>query len=465
MIPTTTAEERETQAEAPKGSMLYVLLITLVAALGGFLFGYDTAVVSGAIGFLTKHFQLNADLTGWAASSMLVGCMVGAVIAGPSGDRFGRKGCLLFCALLFAASSVASAVPQTLAQFTWARFAGGVAIGAASMMSPLYIAEVAPERIRGTLVALYQLAIVIGILAVFFVNLQIQRLGDDVWNTQNGWRWMFGSLAVPSLIFGALILAVPESPRWLMKAGRRSEATAVLERVGGPASAAREVAQIEEALRQEEGHWSELFQPGYRRALLIGSALAMLGQFSGINAIMYYAPEIFKAAGAAGDSAFAQTVVVGVVNVLFTFLAIGLVDKAGRKPLLIVGTLVQALSLGWVGWMFAQGSHGQLLLAGILLFVGAFALAMGPIPWIVNSEIFPTKFRGRAMSVAIFLLWLADFAVTQTFPRLRETAGPALTFWLYAAASLFSTVFVVLMVPETKGRTLEEIEMSWKRKS
>jgi SP family arabinose:H+ symporter-like MFS transporter len=331
------------------------------------------------------------------------------------------------------------------------------------MLSPLYIAEIAPEKIRGTLVALYQLAIVIGILAVFFVNLQIQRLGDESWNTRIGWRWMFASLALPSVLFAVCMAFVPESPRWLMKVGRREQAESVLARVGGPESAAREARQIELALQDEEGRWSELFTTGYRRALLVGILLAVFGQFSGINSIMYYAPEIFKAAGAGTDSAFAQTVIVGAVNLAFTFVAIWLVDRAGRKPLLVVGTLVQVISLALVGVMFQSGQSGALLLASILAFVAAFAVAMGPIPWIVNSEIFPTKLRGRAMSVAILCLWLADWIVTQTFPMLRESIGPAKTFWAYAACSLLSTLFVLLMVPETKGRTLEEIEASWRR--
>jgi MFS transporter, SP family, arabinose:H+ symporter len=359
---------------------------------------------------------------------------------------------------------VASALPHTLAQFAWARFAGGIAIGAASMLSPLYIAEIAPEKIRGTLVTLYQLAIVVGILVVFFVNLKIQRLGDEAWGTQSGWRWMFASLALPSVLFAFLMTLVPESPRWLLKMGRPEQAREILERVGGPANAQREIQQIQDALKHKEGRWSELLGPGYSRALLIGILLAVFGQFSGINAIMYFAPEILKSAGVGLDSAFQQTVLIGVVNLLFTFVAIWLVDKAGRKPLLIAGTLVQVVSLGSVGWMFASGNHGPLLLASILGFVAAFAVAMGPIPWIVNSEIFPTKLRGRAMSVAISLLWLADFIVTQTFPRLRESIGPARTFWVYAFFSLLSTVFVVLMVPETKGRTLEEIEASWRRR-
>jgi SP family arabinose:H+ symporter-like MFS transporter len=304
---------------------------------------------------------------------------------------------------------------------------------------------------------------VVGILVVFFVNLQIQRLGDDAWNTSVGWRWMFASLTVPSLLFAVFLLLVPESPRWLMKMGRRDAAREILERVGGEENAAREIRQIEAALAQEEGHWSELFTTGYRRALVIGILLAVFGQFSGINAIMYFAPEIFKAAGAGTDSAFLQTVVVGVFNLIFTFVAIWLVDRAGRRPLLIAGTLVQVVSLGSLGLMFHVGQTGLPVLLSILLFVAAFSVAMGPIPWIVNSEIFPTKLRGRAMSVAIFALWLADWIVTQTFPMLRESVGPATTFWVYAACSLVSTGFVLAMVPETKGRTLEEIEASWRR--
>lgn len=441
----------------------YILLLSLVAAFGGFLFGYDTAVVSGAIGFLKSHFNLSADLTGWAASSMLVGCMFGAMGAGSLGDRIGRKASLIFCGLLFAGSSLASALPSSLGQFAWARFAGGLAIGAVSILSPIYIAEIAPEKVRGRLVALYQLAIVVGILVVFFVNLKIQRLGNEAWNIDRGWRWMFASLVIPSLCFSGLMALVPESPRWLMKAGRLAQARHVLEKIGGTEHADRETRQIASALRQEEGRWMELLTPGYFRALWIGALLAIFSQFSGINAIMYYGPEVFKAAGSAQDAAFAQTVTVGVMNVLFTFVAIGFVDRAGRKPLLVLGTAVQTLAHVFIGWFFLKGMNGWPLLAGILLFVAAFSMAMGPVSWIVNAEIFPNKLRGRAMAVSIFLLWLADWIVTQTFPMLQESVGPAMTFWVYALFSFLSMIFVAVMVPETKGRTLEEIEASWAR--
>jgi len=446
-----------------KGSLRYLMLLTVVAALGGLLFGYDTAVISGAVGFLQAHFQLSAGLKGWAASSALIGCMVGAMVGGPLSDRYGRKKILLLCAVLFACSGIASALPRTLTQFVWARFAGGFGIGAVSVLSPLYIAEIAPEKLRGRLVSLYQLAIVVGILVVFFVNLLIQRLGDEAWNTSDGWRWMMGSLTLPSALFGFLLLFIPESPRWLMKMGRRSEAETILVRVGGQAAADREIQQIKGSLSQEEGKFSELFTGGYRRALVIGVGLAMICQFSGINAIMYYAPEIFKSIGAGRDAAFAQTVSIGVVNLLFTFVAVWLADKAGRKALLIGGSLVQVLALAAVGVMFAKGIGGLWLLFFIVLFTAAFASAMGPVPWIVISEIFPTKIRGRAMSMAVLVIWLSCFLVSQTFPVLVDAIGNAKTFWIYALCSLVGLIFVVAWVPETKGKTLEEIEQSWKR--
>ena len=449
----------------PHGSLMYLMLLTVTAALGGLLFGYDTAVISGAVGFLQAHFQLSAGLKGWAASSALIGCIVGAMFGGPLSDRYGRKKMLLFCAALFALSGIASALPRTLTQFVWARFAGGFAIGAVSVLSPLYIAEIAPEKIRGRLVSLYQLAIVVGILVVFFVNMIIQRLGNEAWNIANGWRWMMGSLTLPSALFGFLLIPIPESPRWLMKVGRKLEAETVLVRVGGREAADRELKQIEDSLNQEEGRFSELFTGGYSRALIVGVVLAVVCQFSGINAIMYYAPEIFKSIGAGRDAAFMQTVSIGVVNLLFTFVAIWLVDRAGRKALLVGGSIVQVIALVAVGVMFAKGVGGLWLLVFIVMFTGSFASAMGPVPWIVISEIFPTKIRGQAMSVATLVLWASCYIVSQTFPMLVETIGNAKTFWIYALCSFAGLIFVVTVVPETKGKTLEEIEQSWAKET
>ncbi len=449
--------------EKTKGNIGYVVLISLVAAFGGFLFGYDTAVVSGAIGFLKEHFKLTADLTGWAASSMLIGCMLGAIIAGPAGDKIGRKWSLVFCGLLFAISSLGAAIPDSLAKFAWARFAGGIAIGSASILSPIYIAEISPEKIRGRLVALYQLAIVIGILIVFFVNLKIQRSGDLNWNINTGWRWMFASLVIPSLLFCILMMLVPESPRWLLKMGREEKARVILEKIGGYENAKIQIQQITETLKEEQGKWSELFSGGYLRALIVGALLAIFSQFSGINAIMYYGPEVFKASGVAQDTAYVQTVTVGAINLIFTFVAIGFVDKAGRRPLLLIGTAIQTIAHLFIGFFFFKSINGLPLLGGVLLFVAAFAMAMGPVSWIVNSEIFPTKFRGRAMAVSIFLLWFSDWVVTQTFPMLQESIGPAKTFWVYGFFSLASFVFILLFVPETKRKTLEEIEAFWRK--
>ena len=443
-------------------SPVYLWLLTFAAAMGGLLFGYDTAVISGAVGSLGKYFDLGSGLTGWAASSALIGCIFGSMLGGPLSDHFGRKRILQGCAVTFAISGVLSALPETLTQFVWARFLGGLAIGSVSVVSPLYIAEVSPEQIRGRLVSLYQLAIVVGILLVFFVNWRIQRLGDDSWNIEHGWRWMMGSLALPSLFFGLLLLFIPESPRWLMKMGRRTEAAETLTRVGGESAAARELAQIEQSLAEEEGHFAELLVSGYRQALWVGVGLAAVCQFSGINAVMYYAPVIFESVGTSRDAAFLQTVVVGVVNVIFTFVAIGTVDRAGRRFLLLTGSAIQVVALAGVGGMFLLGVGGWPLLAFLMLFIAAFAMAMGPVPWIVISEIFPTKIRGRAMSVAVFVLWTSCFIVSQTFPMLRERIGIGPTFWFYGVCSLAGLFFVALSVPETKGRTLEEIEQQWR---
>ncbi len=442
---------------------LVISLLSSAAALGGFLFGFDTAVISGAVGALKLHFHLDNSLTGWAVSSVLIGCLAGAAIGGPLSDLFGRKALLLACAIVFAISGLASAFAGTLAEFATARILGGLAIGAVSVISPLYIAEAAPENVRGRLVSLYQLAIVTGILIVFFINLLIQKQGDQVWNAAIGWRWMMGALTLPALLFGLVVLPIPESPRWLVKVGRVNEAKTILERIGGKSRATSELAAIAESLNEEQGRFCELLSGGYHTALIVGIGLAIFNQFGGINAIMYYAPEIFKSVGAGRNSAFEQTVVIGIVNLLFTFVAVGFVDRAGRRFFLIIGSLVQILALVFVG-VFIRFEHAQtLLLVSILLFIAAFAMAMGPIPWIVISEIFPTKVRGKAMSVAIFILWFSDFLVSQTFPVLVGHFGIAATFFFYAGCSAVGLIFVFALVPETKGKSLEEIEHGWRK--
>jgi len=451
---------RTTTASTPRSQMRYMIITSLVAALGGFLFGYDTAVISGAIGFLQERFQLSADLTGWAASSLLVGCIFGAAGGGPLGDRFGRRASLMACAFVFAASGIASAMAGALAGFAWARFVGGLAIGAASILSPLYIAEVAPARYRGRLVALYQLAIVMGILIVFIVNLLIQRAGNHEWNVSHGWRWMLASLAVPAVVFGLLLLFVPESPRWLVKRGRDDAALGILGRMNGAEAARAELAAISASLQAKQGAWGELFGRACRKPLVIGAMLAIFQQFCGINSIMYYGPMIFKATGSSTDSAFVQTVTVGIINLVFTFVAIALVDKAGRKPLLVAGSFLQALMLGVVIVASRSGGGGVLLLVGVLGFAAAFSMSTGPVVWIIISEIFPNHLRGRAMAVCTTILWLACYVVAQTFPRMLASLGPQGAFGVYAAFSLACGVFVLTTVRETKGRPLEEIGKS-----
>lgn len=442
-------------------NMRIVYLLTAVAALGGLLFGYDTAVISGAIGFLETKFGLTAAMKGWAASSAIIGCIFGAMSAGWVSDRFGRKKALIVTAVLFSISAIGSALPQNLTQFALFRFVGGLGIGGASMVSPLYITELAPAQIRGRLVSYYQLAIVIGILVIFFVNTLIQGMGDEAWNVEYGWRYMMASGLVPAVLFMVALFFVPESPRWLVKEGREEEALRIFSSINSEAKATEILEEVKPMLHEVQGTLGELFRGRFRKAILVGIVLAVFSQVQGINAIMYYAPEIFKAVGAGTSAAFQQTVIVGIVNVVFTFAAIGFVDRAGRKKLLLWGGVGMCLSLLLLGWAFQSGWSSYGLLIFILLYIACFAASYGPVTWVVISEIFPIKMRGVAMSVATFALWVAVYLVTQSFPILLEFAGPANTFWIYCAMSLLAFFFVWLQVPETKEKTLEEIEQAW----
>jgi SP family arabinose:H+ symporter-like MFS transporter len=446
------------------GDSRYVWCIAAVAAIGGLLFGYDTAVISGAIDAIRDHFSLSSTLKGWAASSALVGCIVGALLSGPAADRLGRRPSLLVCAVLFALSGLLSATATSFTAFICWRLAGGMAIGAVSLISPLYIAEVAPEAIRGRLVALYQLAIVTGISAVFFVNWDIQRHGSVAWNTDVGWRYMLGSLTVPAVLFFLCTLLIPESPRWLIRARRLPAALRILTRLQGPHKALESSLAIQAALQTETSSLAVLASRRFRRPLAIGIMLAVVCQCSGINAIMYYAPSIFAAASHTQDphdADFLRTVIIGIVNLVFTFVAILSVDRFGRRPLLIAGSVVQVLALSATCWAMATNQGGALLLVPILVFIAAFACAMGPVPWIVISEIFPARVRGAAMAVATAALWSACYLVAQTFPDLCTRVGTPGAFAIYAGCSLVGLILVLIMVPETKGRSLEEIAAAW----
>jgi len=442
-----------------------LLWVTLVAGVGGFLFGYDTAVINGANQYLRTHFALTPAQEGLAGASAILGCIPGATLAGFLSDRYGRRKVLFLCAVLYAVSGLLSAIPRTFGQFLAARFLSGLGIGASSMICPVYIAELAPAARRGRLGALFQLGIVVGIFLTLFVNAVIQGLGDEGWNATSGWRWMLAAEVVPALGLLGLLVFAPESPRWLLQAGAEEAARRVWAAVGGAEQASREVAAVRAALGQEEGGLGELFARRFRRPLVIAVLLMLVSQFSGINAIMYYSTKIFTTAGVGVRDSFQASVIVGLVNVLFTFGAIAWVDRAGRRALLLAGLAVQVAALAGVAWMFHAGRGGWPLLACILTFIGAFAIALGPIPWILCSEIFPTRIRGRAMSVATLTIWTACYVVAQTFPMLNDhpAIGPAKTFGLYAFCSLLGLGFVLTMVPETKGRTLEDIEAGWRR--
>lgn len=443
----------------------YVYKCTYVAAVGGLLFGYDTAVVAGAIGFIQTKYSLSPAMMGWVASCALIGCVIGAMFAGGLSDKIGRKKVLMISAFAFAISSLGILLPLSLNYFIFFRLIGGIGIGIASMLSPLYISEIAPANIRGRLISIYQMGIVLGILLIYFVNAGIANLHTEAWNVDSGWRWMFGSGIIPSILFIYLLLRVPESPRWLAQQNRLLEAEAILARVNGPEKAKEELKAIRDVMHVESGNFGQLLKPGLRFVLLIGIILAILSQVTGINAIMYYAPEIFKSGGDGSSSALMQTVLVGVINVLFTVVAIKYVDKWGRKTLLLIGSAGMTICLGLVGaaFYFKMG-EGPLVLMAILAYIAFFAISLGPLTFVVIAEIFPTHVRGRAMSVAIFFLWVAVFAVSQTFPMLQSSVGEASTFWIYMVMSLVAFFFVWAMVPETKEKSLEDIENFWKLK-
>lgn len=446
-------------------SMKFVTLVSIVSALGGLLFGFDTAVVSGAVGFMEEHFDLSKLQVGWAVSSLIIGCIVGAAMSGILGDRFGRKKVLISAAILFIISSIGTAIPESFSGFIIARIIGGIGIGITSTLCPLYNAEIAPAKYRGRLVALNQLAIVSGIFLTYFVNVWISGSGDEAWGVASAWRWMFGVGAVPGLLFLILLFFVPESPRWLIKQGRAAESLPILLKIHGEELAKKEVIDIKQSFEEESGSIRQLFSPGLRIALLVGVGLAVLQQVTGINAVMYYAPEIFKATGAGTNSSLIQTILVGFINFLFTIVALWLIDKVGRKALLLVGTASMAICLLVIGFAFHTGhAAGPLVLVFILLYVASFAISLGPVVWVIISEIFPNRIRGKATAIAAMMLWAADYLVSQTFPPLLSSAGPASTFWIYGSMALIALLFTWRVVPETKGKSLEEIESLWSSK-
>lgn len=442
--------------------------ISLIAAIGGLLFGYDTAVISGAIGNLTRFFSLSPMQTGWAISSALTGCLAGALLADYFSTRFGRKWSMTVAAVFFLVCSMGTALPGNFATFIVYRIIGGIGVGISSMVVPMYIAEIAPAEKRGALVAYNQLAIVIGIVIVYFINYFIALQGDDAWNLTTGWRWMFGSEAIPSLLYLVLLFFIPESPRWLVMKGRSTQALAVLEQFNTKEKAWATLQDISApATGKQEAGWKNLLHPALGFALLVGIGLSVFQQVTGINAILYYAPEIFKSFGSDARASLLQTSLLGVVNLVFTIVSIYLVDKAGRKPLLYVGTLGMFIALVVVGYATYYQITSTWLLPFLLIFMASFSISWGPVVWVLLSEIFPNNIRSLALSMAVFIQWVANFAVSQTFPVmtdnkwLKEQFHGSFPFILFAVLCLLALVFVWRCVPETKNKTLEQMKTMW----
>jgi len=457
--------------QGDRGSMAYLVLVCLVATLGGLLFGYDTGVISGAIEPLTARFELTDFMKGWASGCVLIGCATGVMVVGAISDRWGRKMAMFLAAAMFLVSAIGTAIPNDIRTFIAFRFLGGVGIGIASISTPMYIAEITPARIRGRMVSVNQIAIMGGIALTSFINYGIAHAGDQAWLIATGWRWMFATGIVPAVIFFALLLLIPESPRWLIEMRRVEEAFKILARVGGLSFATLEVENIRRSLSGEKGTWGELFSRRLRWPLAIGITLAVLQQITGINVFMYFGATIFKTMSQSTgvDAGLLQQIIINGACTLFTLIAIATVDRWGRRPLMMVGAVGMGVSLVGMGVMAqtmkdpAAVSH--VMLACIILYIGCFGLSVGPVTWVILSEIFPTGIRGRALGLATFCLWISDYAITQTFPMMDakgswfvEQFNHAFPFYLYAAFCLVLVLVVWRCVPETKGKTLEAIE-------
>ncbi|HEU5396904.1 MAG TPA: sugar porter family MFS transporter [Verrucomicrobiae bacterium] len=467
MIVTTQEKASALKADYRLG---YIWLMSVIAALGGLLFGYDWVVIGGAKPFFQRYFQLtDPAMIGWANSCALVGCLIGALVAGALSDKFGRKRLLIVSALLFAVTSIGNALAPTFFIFVTWRILGGVAIGLASNLSPMYIAEIAPAQMRGKLVSINQLTIVTGVLLAQLINWSLVRhlpegASDEFirnsWFGQSGWRWMFGLTAVPAALFFVGMFFVPESPRWLAKNGRPENARKILAKIGGDIYADGALKEIEGTLVNEIArvNFRDLLEPKMLRVLLLGVVLAMFQQWCGINTIFNYAEEIFHAAGYDISTVLKNIAWTGSVNLAFTFVALGTVDRLGRRPLMLFGAAGLTLIYAVLGFCFHSGMTGLPLLLLVLAAIACYSISLAPITWVVISEIFPNRIRGAAMAIAVAALWGACFLLTDTFPMLNDALGAAGTFWLYAGICAVGFVFIFFKLPETKNKSLEQIE-------
>ncbi len=449
--------------QEPIASLGFITIVVMIASLGGLLFGYDTGVIAGANDFLKSEFHLNAGMTGLVSSSIDLGAMVGVVVAGILGDAIGRKKALMVAGLTFIICSLITASANGVVLLVLGRFLGGIGIGLASLLSPMYIAEIAPAKIRGRLIGSNQLAIVTGIFIVYFVNAAIVSTHSTVWNQTEGWRYMFAMGVIPGLIFFFLLFFVPESPRFQMKRNQEEAAMHTLSRVNGTEKARIEVNLIRESLQiVPDSFFQEITSPGIRKALGIGVLLAIFQQFTGTNAVGYYAPMIFKAAGAGVNASFYDTVWIGAIKVVFVIVLMLIVDRIGRKRLLVWNGYFMAIFLGLLGVVFALPHMITWLVMGLVfLHTIAYELSWGGGVWIVLAEIYPNSIRGRAMSIASFALWFATYLVAQFFPILLQAVGGTITFWIFAVFCVIMAMFMKRKVPETSGKSMESIQADW----
>ncbi len=454
----------------------FLLLITAVTALGGLLFGYDTGVINGAQFYLSKHFDLDSAMKGWVVGSALLGCLAGAIVAGPMSIKFGRKYSLIVSAVLFSISAYGSGLPamfpESVSLLVFFRIIGGIGIGVASMNAPMYIAEIAPSNVRGKMVTYYQLAIVIGFFVVFLATYFIGNSLTEIQNIAFGWKRMFWSELIPSCLFLILLFFVPKSPRWLALKGKEKDALGILIKIHGLEQANQEIKEIKESLKAtDEGTKVNYFSKVILGIIIIGTILSALQQFTGINAVLYYGADIFeKALGFGKEDILAQQILLAFVNLIFTFVAMFTVDKFGRKPLIYIGSVGMIIGFLLLGVTLQQQSVGLLSLIGVLIFIASFALSMGPVVWVLLSEMFPNKIRSVAMSIAVAAQWAANYVVSQSFPMVMDsdtnnsaTWNGSLPYFIFIVFILVIMVLTYKYIPETRGKSLEEIEKYWKK--
>ncbi|WP_112182046.1 sugar porter family MFS transporter [Paraliobacillus zengyii] len=451
-----------------KHSFWYVILITASAGMGGLLYGFDTAVISGAIGYLQVLYDLSPAMEGWVISCVMIGGVLGVAMSGFLSDKYGRKNILIISAVFFIVSALGSALAINVTMLVFARILGGFGIGFASALSVTYISECAPPAIRGRLGSLYQLFTIIGISVTFYINFGVANSGTYEWGLETGWRWMLGYGTFPGIIFLILLFFIPESPRFLIKKGNETEAFQILKKINGEKVAIKEAKEIKHSIEVEENtSVKQLFKPGLRAAMGVGIFLALFNQVIGMNAVTYYGPDIFRSVGFENNTEFLATSIIGSVQLVFTVVAILLIDRLGRKKLMAIGSSLMAIFMVLIGcvFYFTPENSGPLLIIFIAGFTAAFCVSMGPIPWVMIPEIFPNHLRGKAVGIATMFLWGANWSIGQFTPMLINGMGGAFTFWMFAAINVICFTFVMTIVPETKNKSLEEIALIWKPKN